>query len=920
MKLIRHLTWQNMKHARTRTLVTILGIVLSAAMFTAVTTMGVSLRSYMVESQIAERGDYFLQYDYGTPEDLDRLRKEDAVQKLGSLNTLGYAGIRPEDQKPNNGNSYVLGAGDAAFFDMIPVNLADGRLPQNGSEIVLCPSAAVGLELMGLPCGIGDSVTLSVEPSVEDSKVELPEGTKPFEKTYTIVGLTDRSTYFGDYSLDLNTVLTFDDGSTDPIWGRFFVKTSPKTAMEWERLFGMGEKDFGRVLAPHSDLLELYGLTKFSSVNRMILSFASILILIIMVGSVSLIYNAFSISVSERTKQFGLLSSVGATKKQIRRCVLTEALYLSAAGIPLGIFSGYAGIAVTLSLTHELIDDLLRSAAENNIILKAVPSWPAFLLAGVVALVTVLLSAWIPAKRATKISPISAIRQQKDFRVPKRGIRAGQWTHKLFGLPAALARKYYTVNRRKYRATVISLTISMVLFVSAGTFVRQLTVMAEDQTNTDNYDFEIYVTSGEQLQMIRSHPMLKASVLSYNEMYQTVLPAEAFTTGYTKAWEAVSKTFGNPESIGSKNVRIFYLEDAVLRSYLEEQGIDPAPYFDPDAPLALVPEAKLTAHSIGEDGSADRQRFVEQILRPEVHTIPLYPTGLPRGVFQRYEGQEFGCYYDRLYLDGGIPVQPVIKQMENRETGEFTELRFEVELHREDGNRIAYYFRDPETMLPEAEPADVVTMDRMALSIGESVSELPFGTSPATYYQDITVILPISACKAPEPVFSLRATAGDYLGFTGFLDEQGIDYIDYLEPQMQSRNYITMIRIFSYGFITLISLICICNVFNTISTNIALRKTDFGMLRSIGMKNRELHRMVAFECLQYGLKSLLWGIPLSLGASLGISAVTRSGYILPGADLAISAGCIFVTVFITMFYAVSKLKKLNPMEAIRSND
>ena len=918
MKLIPHLTLQNMKHSRTRTLVTILGIVLSAAMFTAVITMGVSLRAYMMNSEIAERGDYFIRYDYGTPEDLERLRSEDAVTRLATLNTVGYTSIHPADQKPIHGSTFVIGAGDAVFFDTVPVDLEDGRLPQNSSEIVLNPVAMWALNEIGLPTEIGAQVTLTVEPSFTDTTLELPEGAAPFEKTYTIVGITSDSPYFGDYSLDLATLLTCSDGTETPIWGRYFVKMNPATAMEWVRDFSSGEKQFGLSLWENNRLLDLYGVTRYANVNGLIFAFVSVLILIIMVGSVSLIYNAFSISVSERTKQFGLLSSVGATRKQIRRCVLTEALFLSAAGIPLGILSGYAGIAVTLSLTHGLIDDLLISATENGVILKAVPSFPGFVAAAVVALITVLISAWIPARRATKVSPISAIRQQNDFKVPRRRIRSGALSGRLFGLPATLARKYYTVNRRKYRSTVISLTVSMVLFVSAGTFVHQMTESARDQIHTDNYDFEIDIESPGQLQKIRSHPMLKSSVLSFVDRYDTLIPNEDFTEGYTKAWEAVSKTTGDDVSITSKYVRVIYLEDDVLRTYCEEQGIDPAPYFDPEDPTALVPEAELTGFRLYSEQPQERLRFVERILKPEVTDLPLYPATIPEGVMTRLESEEHGVYFRPIYLDGGTAVRPVFVQIEDRKTGDFREITRQLELHPVDDHHYAFYFRDPETLLPEETPADTVAVDRTHIRIGESIRELPFGGSPTGDYQNLTLILPLSVCRAEDPVLTLRATAGDYLGFTGFLNENGYYYADYLEPQMRSRDLITMVRIFSYGFITLISLICICNVFNTISTNIALRKSDFGMLRSVGMKNRELHRMIAFECLQYGLKSLLWGVPLSLIASFGITSFTQSSPYLPLSSMAIAAGCIFLTVFITMFYAVSKLRKQNPMEAIRS--
>ena len=139
MKLIHRLTWKNMKSSRSRTIVTILGIILSAAMFTAVTTMGVSLRDYMMSAETAERGDYFIQYDYGTMEDLHNLRQEEEVKELGTVKTIGYTQLKT-DRKDE---TFIIGAGDPEFFKMIPAHLTEGRVPENGSEIVITGEAQV---------------------------------------------------------------------------------------------------------------------------------------------------------------------------------------------------------------------------------------------------------------------------------------------------------------------------------------------------------------------------------------------------------------------------------------------------------------------------------------------------------------------------------------------------------------------------------------------------------------------------------------------------------------------------------------------------------------------------------------------------------------------------------------------------------
>ena len=910
MKLIHRLTWKNMKSSRSRTIVTILGIILSAAMFTAVTTMGVSLWSYMKSAETAENGDYFIQYDYGTMEDLENLRQEEEVKELGTVKTIGYTQLKTDRKDA----TFIVGAGDPDFFRMIPAHLTEGRLPENGSELVITGLAQDLLEEQGKPCKIGGKITLPLAVSSDSGTLQLPTSGEPFEKEFTIVGISEYVQYLGDYSLDLSTLITFDDGSSPGIWGRFFVKTDPKEA------FAFSEKRFGTAWHVNQPLLNFYGQTQYYSVNDLIVTFAAILMAIIMVGSVSLIYNAFSISVSERTKQFGLLSSVGATRKQIRKCVFTEALYLSVIGIPLGVLAGFGGIALTLHLTHGLMDDLLWTSVKNGIVLKAVPSLPAFLIAALIALVTVLISAWIPARRATRITPMEAIRQTKEFKVPKHGIRAGNRIRKLFGMPAALARKYYTVNRKKYRATVISLTISMVLFVSAGTFVQQLTANSDDQMNIDNFDFSISVSSPEKAEQIRSNPAVKDSSLVCRDYAWAAIPEENFTDGYKEAWNKQAAAWRYNGTIDSRSVDIMYVEDRVLSDFLKEQGIEPEPYLRADDPLALVPMARLTVYQLDERGIAtDRERFIGPILKNTASSVTLVPGDVPQGVLDRLER----VTNVHIRKEDGIALLSV--EVPPEESDPLADpLKVDVEIRpEEDGKSYSYYIRDPETEVPEAEPVDTVALPRTQIPIGQSIKELPMGVRAPSDIDRITLILPLSA--APETAkngnMNLMATAADYDALVKFLDDNEMTYADYLESQMQFRDYVTMIRIFSYGFIVLITLICICNVFNTISTNISLRRKDFGMLRSVGMKNSQIRRMVSFECLQYGLMALLWGVPLSLCFSFLISkAVAISPQAIPWKALMISADCIFLTVFVTMFYAVSKLRKQNPIEAIRGEE
>lgn len=126
----------------------------------------------------------------------------------------------------------------------------------------------------------------------------------------------------------------------------------------------------------------------------------------------------------------------------------------------------------------------------------------------------------------------------------------------------------------------------------------------------------------------------------------------------------------------------------------------------------------------------------------------------------------------------------------------------------------------------------------------------------------------------------------------------------------------------------MISLIAVANVFNTISTNIKLRRREFAMLRSVGMSDRDFNKMMRFECILYGARTMLLGLPLSGLLSYliykGMVAGTIDGadnvnFVSPWGSMAISLLGVLLIVFITMLYAVSKIKKENIIDTLRDD-
>lgn len=928
MNILNKVTWQAMWKNKTRTIVTIIGIILSAAMFTAVTTLGVSLVSYLIDIAVYNDGDYFIRYDFGTDSDIAGIYQEEAVDKVGDLKALGYTTRTLEQENRTIEETYVVAAGDADFYDMVSVRLEEGRLPENSSEIVVTGNFCAYLQEADLPCGVGDTVTMTVVPEYvpeyNEVSVELPADGKAFTKEYTIVGISEMFYKLDDFTLELSYLLTFADDDVEPtLWHRIYVKTDPPKAV-----YNLQGKPYGPVQLTNSGMLNLYGASKYENYNHLIYSLCAVLITIIMLGSISLIYNAFSISVSERTKQFGLLSSIGAAKRQLRRSVYFEAMSLCLIGIPIGIICGYLGIAVTLHFTADLITGLLAGSQESGIVLHAAASVPAFICAGIVAAVTVFLSAFIPAKRATRIAPIAAIRQTQDYQIPKNGVKSGRLTAKIWGLPGLMAQKYYSVSKHKYRATVISLAVSVILFITSCGFTQVLQDTANTNANTCNYDLYVYYASGEELAQIRNHSAVKKSALRTSQQFITVTPDSIFTEAYLEACNIYNEATGYADDPTSKNVNIYYLEDDVLRSYLEEQHIDPEPYFDVQNPTALVMSNKVIVYKQNENIS-ERKIYETDVFNENADFLLLYTRFAPaalsdylrqipsnyyweNGSYQGYcmtiyrftDALDESVYESTPYLqpDGSLYVVTI---PQSNETGTYT---------------YAFYFYDPVTDSLAEEPIAVSTnyMIPPVVKIGATVNDLPFGISDHTESETISLVMPLSMVNSEADLF---LSISDYEAITGYLDAHDLYYGDLLKSQMQYRNMVTMVSVFSYGFIILISLVCVCNVFNTISTNIALRRRDFGMLRSIGMQAKELDRMMIFECLRYGMRALAIGLPLAILATYGIHTLTgnigTSTYQLPIIPIFIAVACVFIVVFITMLYALSKLKKDNPIEAIR---
>lgn len=896
MKVLSKVTLCNMKQNRTRTLVTIVGVIISAAMFTAILTLCASLMDFLQRSYIYKSGDFHFSVQTEGAE-AEKLKADPRTVHAGSLAYLGYAQI--ESQNEYKPYLYVAAA-DETFIDTMPIHLTQGALPADSSEVLIPAHLS---QNGGVVYRVGDQIELTLGDRAYRDGIYLQDQAYPtddpaevFTKrrsvSYTVSGIYERPD-FENYSAPGYTLLTRQQSgaglSEKGIYDLYVKVKNPQKNLEtMVAAYGFEKVDYNH------NLLMFSGWSRYANFGSFIYGLAAIFIFLILLGSVSMIYSAFSISTGERTRQFGLLASVGATKKQIRSMVRFEALTVSAAGIPLGLLTGVLGMGITLHFIGDKFSGIM--SAPFPVALHVSPS---VLLAGaLISFATVMISVFIPAKRASSVSAIEAIRQNQDVAQKGRPVKSAKLSYKLFGLEGLLARKYFKRARRKYRTTIVSLAMSVILFISSSVFCMYLTESVQVGLYTSGYDVMyrgvVGPEHGEPLvsQFAELEGVKSVSCTNYTSR-DILLSPEDIDRSYAE-YLSVREGYGYDYW---PNMSIYYLDLCSYERLLEENGLDKARYLEAENPPAIVLNHSQVTEEYYSDGKIDRISYDVTFLKKDIQTL--------EAVLPQEEREGYYCAVEREQIDGQQRV--VYYYIKTGESPVYDE-----------NNKIQNGIRVP----AEYEP----------ISLGAQIESAPLGVLSGSNI--ISLIYPYN-----DTILSDLYSTGIYFltddyetmmtGIKDVLADQSLPcddnyFDDKIAQDQENQDLITLINVLAYGFIILISLIAAANVFNTVSTNIALRGRDFAMLRSVGMTGRGLNRMMNYECLLYGSRALLFGLPLSVLISHLIYRVVRQGVMLafkiPPAAVIIAVCSVFVVVFVTMLYAMRKIKRENLMDALKNEN
>lgn len=880
MNILQKVTWKVLMRNKTRTWVTVIGILLSAAMFTAVTTCVSSVQHFLLRTVIAAEGSWHgVQYNVSA-EQLNALRENEEVKSLAVWEKVGYALIGSTNEyKP-----YLMVQGiDANTDELLPLRLTSGKMPENSGEILIPNHLYTNGEV---ELSVGSSLTLTLgERLIENWTMDQQN---PFQeeeiflaketRTYTVVGFYDRLSYsIEGFNAPGYTALTVSD-TAEPVLSDVYIQMkNPRD------IYALLEAS-ANSNSLNTDFLRYTGMSNEGSYNQVLYGLAAILIGIIVFGSVSLIYNAFSISVSERTKQFGILKTIGATKRQIRSSVYFEALILSAIGIPLGVLSGILGIAVTLYFTGGMFDALLGN---DGVRLELYVSFGSVAIAAAIALITVLISAQIPAQRAMKQNAIDAVRQSADIQIKAQKVRSFRWVYKLFKFEGLLADKNFKRNRKKYRTTVLSLFVSVVLFVSASSFCAYLTDAAGSVVDVGDYDLSYYyfpertdLTPEEFNAGIEGLKEVTEYTYFVQRYMNLSIDGEKLEEEYRSRREVQLQAQQASDRIESY---LYFFDDAKFRAWAKGQDIDPEVYFDPENIQAIA-----LNRNVYWDG-AEEQYVTEKILKEE-GTVSYSFTYIP---------STMGGY---TYVDSVTKENGSVVYIYQNDAGE--QISYDQE-------NPVFYHSGTVTAFAEESPLGGRN-DGLQLIFPLSMKEavLGDGIADSLEYQFKAANHRAAEQELEDLLTTLR------------LED---DYLSNLRAGNESdRALVIVVNVFSYGFIILISLIALANVFNTISTNIALRRREFAMLRSVGMTEKGLHRMMNYECILYGVRGLSSGLTAAVIVTFLIYQTVNAGYgtefYIPWYSITVAVLAVFVVVFSTMLYSMKKIRGEDPIAALKNEN
>lgn len=882
MNIIQKVTLAILRKNKRRTIVTILGTAVAVAMVTALAVLSASYLEMYRQEAILNTGNWHIAFTHVDKRALPLVEETPGIRTAAASRYQGFALLPGRSDKTRQALSF--NAYTAQGLAELPLELLEGRLPSAPGEILLSDEYT---SITGDSWPLGETRSLETGYYVDHYTNENndPVELEIWEPSYlvdaewhttgptalTVVGYA-RMYYLEPGWMDYFTALTLLDLEALPTTDNNLTVLAQANSVTRE-VYDIGSS-IGNKLAElygeytggpsyNSQLLAAGGVLYNDDTFLAIAVFLVILLGIILIGSISLIHNAFSISLAERLRALGMLAGVGATRRQKRQSVFFEAFLIGIFAIPLGILSGLVGIGITLGALGGAIG---RVFGVYNAMSMVVPPW-VIVFTTIFSALILLVSAWLPARRAAKVTPVEAMRGEGTVQV--RRIRGNRLARRLLGFEAELGLKNSKRSRRRYFAILSSLAISVVLFltVSAAMLYIRLGMGLTQSSSAYNIQIHLNLTDpnitfadfSQRVEELRALP-------NAGEMdaYYSTTENATLTLGQIPAQTLAYLDEETQNEDGSYNfaVDVYAMDPDTLARYCQSAGITPAAMQGRQRAILLSPINART---------------------PQGGWAAVTPSNLQAG--------DSLTTFRQVWMEGG--------QMTDTDSAHQWEIAAVTDIapgaYNEVGSNasrlvLIVALADYETILQGLQNAGAG--NNRYLNI--------FSTSPdsAALYQAVEEM------PADERFYT----------FT----------YDMAENRQRTQAALFILQVFTYGFVVLITLVCTANIFNTISTGIALRAREFAMLRSVGLTPKGFNRMMDCETLFYGVKALAYGVPASVLLSFALyrSLINRFTFpfTLPWSAYLLAGVGVFVVVGLSVLYARSKIRKLNIADTLKNEN
>ena len=844
MNILNKLSIKNLKLNKKRTISTIIGIVLSVALICAVATMATSFRETLLQGAICKRGYYHIKLSDITENDIKDIKNNRDIKDIKQIQEVGYAELKTSQNKDK---PYIhLYSMENSTFEFLKFKLIEGNFPKNENEIIISKHIITNGKS---DIKIGDTITLDVGKRISSDNIELDsscsynsehEKIEDSEKhTFKVVGMIERPDYTFENTGDPGYTMITTNLNRGKTEAYLSLKEPKEYKSSISELLGVKyddldviEKNGGETKYNYeinSEILRWEVFAFSDSTVSMLYSVIGVVIFIIIFTSVFCIRNSFAISITEKIKMYGMLSSVGATRKQIKKNVIFEAMTLGLIGIPLGILSGLFADFVLLKIVNVLLSDALVGYADGIVFkVSIIP----IIISVILGFITIYLSAISSAKKAAKVSPIEQLRNSDEIKIKNKKLKTPKIIKKVFKTGGVLAYKNLKRSKKKYRTTVISIAVSVFIFITMNAFITNMFDLTGQYY--EDYDYNFIVESSKFTNEEINKIVKQESVESYHILYQ-------------------------PK-------RMYEIRDL---SKIHEYG-----------------KELITEELSGEKYCG------------------LYLVALDEASFKEYS-KKIGVKFEDV-KDTGILCDEYNEY--DKETGA-------VELKR------LYKYEKGDTIVGE------YNKEELKIKVGDVSKIKPYGLE-RVFYDGGYLVVNKNEFKnidfSDDVTITIQSNNTTELQTAIEEKDSSLTIVNLEDVAKEEKSMILVTNIFLYGFIAVITLIGVTNIFNTITSNMELRQKEFAMLKSIGMTKKEFNRMINLETLFYGTKSLLYGIILGLLGTLAMykafSVKIDAGMYIPIKPIIISVIFVFILIFIIMRYSISKINKQNTIETIRKEN